>query len=412
MSVNALRVYHLGKYYPPAPGGIETHVRTLAQSQAELGASVRVLCVNHERGPTVIEHDGPVEVTRIGRVGSAAKIDVCPGLIAALRHIDADILHLQTPNPTMVLALLAARPKAPLVVTYQSDVINKPLREAIFRPFERRLYRRVEMILPTSPSYAEGSVFLRSYADKLHVLPMGIDLKPYLEPTEADRAEAAKIRDDHAQRGPLWFGAGRLVYYKGFLNAVRALTKVEGRLILVGDGPEGPALRDEAKRLGVLDRVVFAGTLPYLRLIPYYLAADAFWFPSNFRSEAFGLVQVEAMASGCPVINTLIHVSGVSWVSRDGETGLTVPINDPEALAAAARRIVTEAGLREKLVAGGKRRAVAEFDQRVMARRSLDIYSGILAGKGRGVERQGLRDGVTAVTSRTANSATAAIELK
>ncbi len=383
MSDHVTRICHIGKYYPPAPGGIETHVRTLAQAQAALGAKVEVICINHERGATVVEQDGLVTVTRFGRLGSAAKIDVCPGLVGALRRVEADILHLQTPNPTMVLALLAARPKAPLVVTYQSDVINKPLREAIFRPFERRLYRRVEVILPSSPAYAKGSAFLRSYADKLHVLPMGIDLRPYLEPTEADRAEAAAIRLEHGQGGPLWLGAGRMVYYKGFIHAIRALTKVEGRLILVGDGPEMPSLRAEAKRLGVGDRLIFAGTLPYLRLIPYYLAADAFWFPSNFRSEAFGLVQVEAMASGCPVINTNLLDSGVSWVSRHEESGLTVPVNDPEAFAAAARRLISEPGLRSKLSAAARLRAVAEFDQSVMARRSLDIYNRILAGKGR-----------------------------
>ena len=389
MSTPPLRVCHLGKYYPPAPGGIETHVRTLARSQADLGTTVRVFCVNHKSGPMVFEQDGQVSVTRFGRPLSAAKIDVCPGLVAALRDVETDILHLQTPNPTMVLALLLAKPKAPLVVTYQSDVINKPLREALFRPFERRLYRRVEIILPTSPSYASGSAFLQAYSDKLHVLPMGIDLQPYLEPTGRDRAEASTIRARHGQGGPLWLGAGRMVYYKGFLHAIRALAKVEGRLILVGDGPETPSLRAEAKRLGLTDRVDFVGTLPYLRLIPYYLAADAFWFPSNYRSEAFGLVQVEAMASGCPVINTSIPQSGVAWVSRHEETGLTVPLNDPEAIAAAAHRIVNEPGLRPRLAAAARRRAIAEFDHRVMAMRSLDIYKRILGRKGRGVERQG-----------------------
>src|SRR5262245_31411647 len=116
---------HLGTYYRPAPGGIETPVRTRARAQADLGARVRVFCVNHEGGPTAVEHDGPVEVTRFGRVGSALKLDFCPELVRGLRRVEADILHLQVPNPTMILALLAARPKIPLVVAYQSDVINQ-----------------------------------------------------------------------------------------------------------------------------------------------------------------------------------------------------------------------------------------------------------------------------------------------
>jgi rhamnosyl/mannosyltransferase len=342
---------------------------------------VRVLCVNHRPGPTVVEGDGPVEVTRVGRLGSAAKLDFCPGLVPALKRVEADILHLQVPNPTMILALLAARPRQPLVVTYQSDVINQKLRAAVFRPLERLAYRRVKVILPSSPTYPGGSEFLRPYADRIRVLPMGIDLKPYLEPSEADRARAEQVRAGHARGGPLWLCAGRLVYYKGLINAVRALAHVDGRLVVIGDGPDEPLLRAEAARLGVGDRVEFLGSLPYLEIVPYYLAADAFWFPSNARSEAFGLVQVEAMASGCPVINTAIPHSGVPWVSRHEETGLTVPVNDPEALASAANRLLTEPGLREKLTAAARRRAAEEFDHRVMAERSLAVYGSVLDGK-------------------------------
>lgn len=376
-----LSICHLGKYYPPAAGGIETHVRTLARAQAALGASVRVHCVNHQGGPTVVEHDGAVEVTRFGRLGSAAKIDCCPGLVGALRRVDADILHLQVPNPTMILAILAARPKPPLVVTYQSDVINQKLRARLFRPLERLAYRRVPVIMPSSPTYPGGSEFLQSYPERLRVLPMGIDLDPYLNPSEADRAKAEEARASHARGGPLWLGTGRLVYYKGFVNAVRALASVEGRLVLIGSGPDEAALRAEAARLGVQDRVDFLGALPYLDIIPYYLAADAFWFPSNARSEAFGLVQVEAMASGCPVINTAIPHSGVPWVCLHDETGLTVPVNDPAALAAAARRLLTEPGLRDRLTTAARRRAIELFDHRVMAERSLEIYRDVLAGE-------------------------------
>ena len=150
-----------------------------------------------------------------------------------------------------------------------------------------------------------------------------------------------------------------------------------GRLILIGNGPE-PALAPRPRPTGWAsrDRIVFLGTLPtYLDVLPYYLAADAFWFPSNARSEAFGLVQVEAMASGCPVINTSILHSGVPWVSPHDETGLTVAVNDPEGgSAAAARRLIAEPGLRSRLTDAGRRRAASEFDHRVMAERSMDIY--------------------------------------
>lgn len=396
----SLRVCHLGKYYPPAPGGIETHVRTLALAQAELGASVKVFCVNHEPGPTTIEHDGPVEITRFSRKAELAKIDICPDLVDFLRRVEVDILHMQVPNPTMILAALVARPKIPMVVTYHSDVIRQKLRAALFRPIERLAYRNVRAILSTSPDYPDGSPFLRAYPERITLLPHGIDLRPYLEPSAQHRVEADRIRATY--HGPIWLGCGRQVYYKGFLNAIRALTRVAGTLLLIGNGPEQASLKAEAEALGLSGRVVFLGNLPhYLDLIPYYLAADAFWFPSNARSEAFGLVQVEAMACGCPVINAAIPYSGVTWVSPHEETGLTVAVDDPVALADAANRLLTEPGLRDRLGAAARQRAIREFDHRVMASRSLAIYERVLAEHPPRRVPAALADPAIAISTRT-----------
>ena len=375
------RVCHLGKYYPPAPGGIESHVQTLARAQAALGLTVQVFCINHEPGPTTVERDGAVAVTRFGRHASVAKLDVCTGLVTSLAQVDADILHMHVPNPTMILGLVRARPAKPVVVTYHSDVVRQRVLGSLFRPVERQAYRQVGAIVTTSSFYPAGSAFLRSYTDRLHFLPHGIELRPYLYPSAEVQQQAAQLRERHARGGPLWLCAGRHVYYKGFVNAIRALTRVRGVLVLIGDGPEQRALRAEAGRLDVAHRLAFVGTLPHsLEVIPYYLAADAFWFPSNARSEAFGLVQVEAMASGCPVINTRIPNSGVSWVSQHEKTGLTVPVDDPVALADAANRLLTEPGLRDRLAAAARQRAIQEFDHRVMAERSLAIYRQLLTG--------------------------------
>jgi rhamnosyl/mannosyltransferase len=111
-----------------------------------------------------------------------------------------------------------------------------------------------------------------------------------------------------------------------------------------------------------------------------YHAATALWFPSNARSEGFGLVQVEAMASGCPVINTAIPGSGVAWVSPHEQTGLTVPMNDPSEFARAANRLLNERGLRDRLAAGARARVRAEFDHRFMAERCMNIYRSVLEG--------------------------------
>ncbi|HEV3257729.1 MAG TPA: glycosyltransferase [Gemmataceae bacterium] len=389
-----LRVCHLGKFYPPAAGGMEAHVRTLARAQADLGAAVDVLCTNHvdRRGrdvtwrqfaaaPTVATWDGPVRVTRLGRCASVARLEVCPGLFRRLSRLGAagtDVVHLHVPNPAMLLALAVTPVRVPVVVTYHSDVVRQKLLAWALRPFEHRVLRGVTRILSNSPTYQAGSLTLQRYVGKLIVLPMGIDLGPYLRPSAAARAHAERLSAEHGF--PLWLTVGRLVYYKGLHHALEALARVPGKLLIIGTGPLEQELRRRAGELSVADRVVWCGHLDAEQVVGAYHAATALWFPSNARSEGFGLVQVEAMASGCPVINTAVPASGVAWVSRHEETGLTVPVNDSAALAAAAGRLLAEPGLRGRLADRARQRAQKEFDHRLMAERSLAIYRQVLTG--------------------------------
>lgn len=380
-------VLHLGKYYPPAAGGIETHTRVLARAQADLGLPIRVLAVRHDRYTVRSvrqERDGTIALERRGRAACLAKLDVCPGLSRALRRAsrDVDIIHLHVPNPTMILALLAARVRRPVVVTYHSDLVRQRVLGRLFRPFEHRAYRHVAAILTTTPIYIEGSPFLKCYRDRVEVVPLGIDLAPYLDPSPEHRRQAEEIRADLSKRGggPIWLGCGRMVGYKGFDIAVRAMPDVPGVLVLSGKGPERAELETLAKRLGVIDRVVFLDNLPhYLDVVPYHLAATALWCVSRTRAEAFGLAQIEAMATGTPVINTAIPGSGVPWVCPDGVCGLTVPVDDPSAVAQAARTLLDDPDRARLYGEAGRARTIAEFDHRVMARRVLDVYRRILA---------------------------------
>ena len=396
-SSHALRVCHLGKYYPPAPGGIESHVQTIARAQADMGVQVRVVCVNHTNHEgrdltyvrhgateTVEEYDQNVAVTRVGRSASFARLDVCPGLNKLLRGItpdNTDVIHLHTPNPTMVLALAAARPKVPLVITHHSDIVRQKLLRLALMPFEHFVYGKAAALLSTSPEYPSESGILRRHQERVEALPLGVDLCGHTSPTAESEAFAAELRAAHP--GPIWLGVGRCVYYKSFDVAIRALVHVPGTLVIVGSGPLQDQLKQLAKDVGVSDRVVWKPYLSPAELIGAYRAATALWFPSNARSEAFGLVQVEAMGCGTPVINAAISGSGVPWVSRHDETGLTVPINDPVAFAAAAKRLLDEPGLRDRLGRAARERAVREFDHRVMARRSVEAYDRVLVREGR-----------------------------
>ncbi len=387
-AVKPLRVLHLGKFYPPATGGIETHLETLAQAQRALGADVSVMCVNHQnsRGeditfrllgstPTSHDREGGVKVYRVGRQASLARFDVCakllPELWKALRD-KPDVIHLHVPNPTMLLALAAIVPPCPVVITHHCDVVRQKLLSRLIRPFEHIVFRKANAILASSPLYPTGSELLRAYQRKVHILPFGINLESFLKPSEQVRLHARRFVETHGE--PLWLSVGRLVYYKGLENGIKALAQVPGKLLIVGEGPLKESLQALAKQEGVADRVVWLGRISQDELLGAYQAATALWFPSNARSEAFGFVQIEAMASGCPVINTNIAGSGVPWVSRHGESGLTVAIDDPQAFAEAANRLLQESGLRERLARQARERACREFDKRLMAERSLAIY--------------------------------------
>jgi rhamnosyl/mannosyltransferase len=326
--------------------------------------------------------DGAVHVTRVGRIASFARLDLCPdlpGVLRGLRRAPPDVLHLHTPNPTMLLALVLFRPGGALVVTHHNDVVRQRVLKHAYRPVEHLVYSRAARVLATSPVYAAASPELRRYRGKVQALPLGLDLTPYLRPGGAALAHAGRLRARHGS--PLWLAVGRLIYYKGLPFALAALARVPGTLVVIGTGPLEAELRRQADELGVAGRVFWHGHASADELAGAYHAATALWFPSNARTEGFGLVQVEAMASGCPVLNTALPVSGVPWVSPHEQTGLTVPVNDAAALAAAANRLLTEPGLRERLSRNARARACREFDHMTMAGRSLAIYERVLAGR-------------------------------
>ena len=377
-----MRIVHLAKYYAPLYGGMETHVETLAKCQAQMGLKVSIICVNSfdensklsQYTTSQITFKDSVEVIKVRRFFSFLKLDFCPSLFFYIRYFSKlkdTIFHVHTPNPTMLIALLLAGKIDNLVVTHHSDAIKQQLLKYLFRPIEHFIYRQAAIVLTTSAAYQEGSRFLRLYNHKLGVLPLGIDLSAFTkpEPRMLDRAQQLKAKHGNI----LWLAVGRLVYYKALHIALAALQHVPGKLLIVGTGKLVAKLQKTAWQLGVADRVIWWGRASEEDLMAAYHAATALWFPSNVRSEAYGMVQIEAMASGCPAINCDIPGSGVSWVCRHEREGLTVPRNDPQAFAAAAQRLLTEPGLRERLSQGAKERS-QEFYDTVMAQRSIEIY--------------------------------------
>ena len=365
-----IRVVHVGKFYPPHRGGIESHLAALCGALRSC-VDLEVLVASDSRSSSREIVDG-VPVRRLGTWLTAASTCLSPGLPSAIRDARPDLVHLHLPNPAAVLSYFGSGFRGPVVVTYHSDVVRQHMLNSLYTPCAHKLLSRCAAIIVASPNYLASSPVLARHRDRCHVIPFGIRCEEFA------RFDPAAVANERRRFGTrLILGVGRLVYYKGFQHLVRAMAQVEGRLVLVGEGPQRRELEKLVASLGIAHRVVFAGSLSTERLLALYHAASVFVLPSVARSEAFGIVQIEAMAAGRPVINTALD-SGVPFVSRDRETGFTVPPADPARLAAAINRLLENDALRSAYGKAACLRAHQEFHLDLMVRRTLQVYSKVL----------------------------------
>lgn len=361
-----LRILQIGKFYPPQKGGIESHLHSLCVGLSTTPAvDLRVIAANVGRESRDEEVDG-VRLARLGTRLDLAGAPFCPDLYHRLKNSSADIIHVHLPNPTAVLTYLAVNPPGRLVVSYHSDIVRQRVLERLFRPFLQMFLRRADAIVVATPLHVERSRVLSRFREQCVVIPYGVDIG---DPLPASDPEVSAIRDKFGSR--IVLAVGRLVYYKGFEFLIRAMQWVDATLLLVGQGPMRERLQREARAAGLADRVVFLGAVDDLR--PYYAAADVFALPSTARSEFFGIVQLEAMAAGTPVVNTNLD-SGVPFVSLHGVTGLTVEPGDAPALAEAIERILRDHQLRSRFGAAAEERVRREFTRGAMLDRMLALY--------------------------------------
>lgn len=373
--MNPRRVIQVGKYYPPHMGGIETHLEALC-GQLRERFDLRVIACNHRPGRSEETRAG-IPVTRLPTPFAITTAPVVPSLPAAIRAAAPELLHAHLPHPGGVLGILASRYRGPLVVTYHSDVVKQRFMSAVFSPILHAFLKRAAAILVTSQAYLESSPVLPAYRARCRVIPYGIPIERF------DRHDDARVGEARRRFGPrIVLAVGRLVYYKGYDVLVEAMRHLDASLVLVGDGPLGPALRQQANAAGVADRIHFLGELQNEEVAPLFAAADVFALPSVARSEAFGIVQLEAMACGTPVVNTSL-ASGVPWVSRHEETGLTVPPGDPRALAAALGRLLDDEELRRRCGAAARARVRSEFTVEAMGDRVAAVYDEVLQARSR-----------------------------
>ncbi|MHB1450857.1 MAG: glycosyltransferase [Coriobacteriia bacterium] len=386
-----MRITMLNKYYPPHLGGIEYHMRDLAVALSGAGHGVHAIVANEGRETTFETLDG-VAVTRLGRLFAYASTPVALGMKRAIADEAArpdrpDVFHLHFPYPWGEVSWLAARGgrgalsgwrarhDVPTVLTYHSDIVRQRALGAAYAPILRSVLDRVDLVIASSPDMVEHSEHLSRIADKCRVVPFGIHVEHFAATPERT-ARATELRAGVTpSRGerPVVLFVGRLIYYKGVDVLVRAMADVDADLVMIGRGPLRAELDALVDSLGIGERVRFVEPVGDDDLAAWYHAADVFCLPSVARSEAFGLVQLEAHAAGTPVVSTRL-TTGVPFVNPDGVTGLTVPPGDVPALARALHTLVTDDALRARLGTQAAERALRDFTIARMTADTVAVY--------------------------------------
>jgi glycosyltransferase involved in cell wall biosynthesis len=362
-----VRILHVGKFYPPVRGGMETVLAALCEGTARRW-QVRAL-VAHGGVRTVRERRAGVEVIRVGTLARAWSVSVGPALARELWRERFDCVVLHEPNPAAGTLLALHTPAPHLVVWHHSDIVRPAWADATYGRVQRALYRRAARVIVSAPPLARSRSV--AVARQVEVVPYGVALEPLLTATTSPNGRLAGALSGLPPPRVLF--VGRLVYYKGLGVLLDAMAATRASLVIAGEGPLEAPLRRRAAELGLAGRVGFLAGLADEDVHRLYRACDVLVLPSTERTEAFGLVQVEAMASGLPVVSTDVP-TGVPWVNEHGVTGLVVPRDDAGALAGGLERLLGDPPLRAALGRAGRRRAIERFS----AQRMVDAFVGIV----------------------------------
>ena len=361
-----ISVLQVNKFYYPHTGGIEKVVQQLAEGLNDKTNMDVLVCM--EKGKTKTEIINGVKVIRANSLGVLFSVPISIIFLWKLKRLskEKDVMHFHMPFPVGDLGCLLSGFKGKVVVWWHSDVVRQKLLMKFYRPIMEKFLRRADVIIVATQGHIDGSDVLPKYREKCVIIPFGVDPMIWEKSSEYLREQIPTKRENVQM-----LFVGRLVYYKGcdvLLEAFRSVVGAE--LTLIGSGDLEAELKERAKQAGIEDRVHFLGAVDDEQLSRAFADCDVFVLPSVLKSEAFGLVQIEAMAYGKPVINTNLP-SGVPYVSLDGITGLTVPPSDSKALSAAMQWMVDHES--ERMEMGRKARERVEECYRME-----DMLNGVL----------------------------------
>ncbi len=365
-----LKVLQVNKMYYPEIGGVEKVVQQISEGlNDELDLQV-LAC--QTKGKARNEKINNVKVTRTSSLGVYFSMPVSFSFPFVFRKKvkDADIVHIHLPNPLADLSLLLSGYKGKVVVSWHSDIIKQKKIMFFLKPLILKTLKRADKIIVATEGHIKGSDYLKEFEEKCVVVPFGIEQR------KIPKLESLDFEASNQEKTILFIG--RLVYYKGVKYLIEAMKDVENaKLRIVGDGSDRTELEMLTKDLGITQKVEFLGSLSDEDLIVEYKNCDFFVLPSVAKSEAFGLVQIEAMSYGKPVINTRLD-SGVPYVSIDGETGLTVEAKNSKELANAIKKLVEDDNLRLTYGRNAYERVLNNYILEENNQEIMNLYQNIL----------------------------------
>lgn len=371
-----MKILQVGKFHPII-GGVEKVMFDLTSGFAARGIDCDMLCANND---TTVRKLTIKELTPRNRIiicptwKKLFATMISPAMIRELKHRcnEYDIIHIHHPDPMAALALYMSGYKGKVVLHWHSDILKQANLLKLYKPLQNWMIGRASVIVGTTPIYIKESPFLKSVQGKCTYLPIGIN--------EIERNEKAvqAIRNQYPGK-KIIFSLGRLVEYKGYKYLIDAAKDLDDDYIILigGSGPLRDTLQAQIDANNLNSKVRLLGRVSDEDLPNYYHATDLYCLSSTMKTEAFAIVQIEAMACGKPVVSTRIPGSGVAWVNADQESGLTVDVCNAKALSDAIRNILGNTELYDKLAKGAKARYENVFRKETMIDRCLDIYGSL-----------------------------------
>lgn len=353
-----LRILEVNKAYYPHVGGIESLVKQYAEDFSRKSDLIVLVC-RDGRGKTIQEKISGAKIIRSGSFGTYFSCPLSLSFIRNFRRLaeKSDIIHINTPFPLADLAVLLSGYKGRIVISWHSDVVKQKKLLFFYKPIMMKFLKRADLILTATQGHIDSSPYISKFREKCRVIPYGINIREYLN-IQRKPILTEKLIDKSAVKV---FFTGRLVYYKGVEILLKAFRNVHNcELFIAGTGTLETSLKEYAGSHN-MDNVHFMGFLPDNDLKCAFADCDIFVLPSVANSEAFGIVQLEAMVYSKPVINTSLP-TGVPHVSVDGVSGITVEPSSPIQLANAINMLAGDKNLREAYGKNAFRRVHDIFD--------------------------------------------------